>query len=188
MSLSGPSPTLAANERVRARIAAGRPVVHLAFGEAGLPVHPLLERELAQAARLTGYAPVAGTPRLRKAVAGYFGRRRLPTEASTVVTAPGSKPLLYALMLALPGDLVLPRPAWVSYEAQARLAGKRVTRVPIPDEAGGVPDPDLLEDAIAAARGRGEDPRTLLLTVPDNPTGTVAPQDVLERVCAIERS
>ena len=188
MSLAGPSPTLAANERVRARIAAGRPVVHLAFGEAGLPLHPRLARDLAAAARLNGYPPIAGAPRLREAVAGYFTRRRLATDRATVVVAPGSKPLLYALMLALPGDLILPRPAWVSYEAQARLAGKKVARVPIPEEAGGVPDPDLLEDEIAAARSRGEDPRVLLLTVPDNPTGTVAPREVLERVCAVARS
>ena len=32
-----PSATLATNERVQARLAAGAPVLHLAFGEAGLP-------------------------------------------------------------------------------------------------------------------------------------------------------
>ena len=35
-----PSPTLAANERVQAKLRAGDPVLHLAFGEAGLPVLP----------------------------------------------------------------------------------------------------------------------------------------------------
>lgn len=184
----GPSATLAANARVRARIARGLPTVHLAFGEAGLPVHPLLAERLAASAGLNSYPPVAGTPALLEAVAGYFGRRGLPTDPAAVVTAPGSKPLLYALMLALPGDLVLPQPSWVTYEAQARLAGKAVTRVPIPPEAGGVPAPDLLEDAIAGARARGEDPRLLLLTLPDNPTGTLAPPDLLRAVCDIARS
>ncbi|HEX6488701.1 MAG TPA: pyridoxal phosphate-dependent aminotransferase [Candidatus Dormibacteraeota bacterium] len=182
------SPTLAANERVQVKLAAGRPVIHLAFGEAGLPLHPHLERWLADGAAKHGYPPVAGTASLRAAAAGYFERRRLPTVPETVIIGPGSKPLLFALMLALDGDLVLPTPSWVSYEPQAQLAGKRVIRVAIPDEAGGVPDPDLLEDAIAAARSGGARPAIMLLTTPDNPTGTVASRSLLARVCAIARS
>lgn len=182
------SPTLAINERVRARLAQGRPVVHLGFGEAGLPLLPALERELARAAAAHTYPAVAGTPGLREAAAGYFERRRLPTAGESIVIGPGSKALLFALMLALDGDLVLPVPSWVSYEPQARLAGKHVVRVPIPAESGGVPDPDLLEDALAAARRAGGRPGALLLTLPDNPTGTVASPDLLARVCAIARS
>jgi len=121
-------------------------------------------------------------------VAEYFDRRRLPTDPETVITAPGSKPLLYALMLALPGDLILPAPSWVSYQSQGLLAGKAVTRVPVPLETGGVPDPDLLEDAIAAARRRGERPGAMILTLPDNPTGTVPSRELLERVCAVARA
>ncbi len=188
MALVSRSPTLAANERVRAKLAAGRPVVHRAFGEAGLPLLPALHERLVRAAGLHGYPPVAGTPALRRAAAGYFGRRRLPTAAETVIAGPGSKPLLYALLLATEGDLVLPVPSWVSYEPQAKLAGKAVIRVPIPAEAGGVPDPDLLEDAIARARREGGRPAVLLLTAPDNPTGTVASPALLGRVCAIARS
>lgn len=183
-----PSATLSANERIRARIAEGRPVLHLAFGEAGLPAPPILVDALAAAARLNSYPPVAGTARLREGIAGYFARRRLPSDPKLVMAAPGSKPLLYALMLALPGDLVLPAPSWVSYAAQARLAGKAVTRVPIPEESGGVPDPDLLEDALAAARSRGESPGVLMLTLPDNPTGSVPSRELLGRVCAVARS
>ena len=190
MSVTGfpASATLAANARVQARIAAGHDVVHMAFGEAGLPVHPLLRAALGEAAGLNGYTPVAGIPRLRRAVAEYFDRRRLPTDPDTVITGPGSKPLLYALMLALPGDLILPAPSWVSYQSQGLLAGKAVTRVPVPLEAGGVPDPDLLEDAIAAARRRGERPGVMVLTLPDNPTGTVPSRELLERVCAVARA
>ena len=58
-----PSPTLATNERVQARIAAGAPVLHLAFGEAGLPVLPSVAERLGAAAGANGYGPVAGSPR-----------------------------------------------------------------------------------------------------------------------------
>ncbi|MGZ6708953.1 MAG: aminotransferase class I/II-fold pyridoxal phosphate-dependent enzyme, partial [Solirubrobacteraceae bacterium] len=129
MRLAPPSPTLATNERVQARIAAGAPVLHLAFGEAGLPVLPSVADRLAAAAGANSYGPVAGSPAVREAVAGYFERRGLPTSADRILVAPGSKALLYALLAVLPGDVVLPRPSWVSYAAQAALAGKRVLDV-----------------------------------------------------------
>ena len=84
--------------------------------------------------------PVAGSPRARTAAAGWFDRRRLSTDPDQVVIAPGSKALLWALLAVLPGDVVLPQPSWVSYAAQAALAGKRVWGVPIAaDGPGGVP-------------------------------------------------
>lgn len=179
------SATLAINERLAARRAAGEPVVHLGFGEAGLPVLPSVAEVLRGAVDRNGYGPVVGSPRVRAAAAGYFSRRGLSTVADQVVTAPGSKALLYALMSVLPGDVVLPRPSWVSYAAQAALSGKDVLWVDVPPEAGGVPDPDALATALTAARRAGRHPGVLVLTVPDNPTGTVASAARVERVCAV---
>jgi aspartate aminotransferase len=177
------SPTLAIDQRVAERRAAGRSVVHLAFGEAGLPVLPSLAEVLYGAAGRNAYGPVAGIPAAREAAASYFARRGVPTDAEQVVLGPGSKPLLFALLSVLPGDVVVPVPCWVSYPAQARLAAKQVIGVPIPAEAGGVPDPDALRDGVAAARREGKRPGVLVLTIGDNPTGTVAPADLLRRVC-----
>src|SRR6202012_5880116 len=136
------SATLAVNERLRAMSAEGRQVLHLAFGEAGLPGLPELGAVLAASVRHNDYGPVTGIPAARAAAAGYFDRRGLPTDPDAVVFAPGSKPLLSALLTVLPGDVALAAPSWVSYAAQATLGGKRVIRVPIPARAGGVPDPD----------------------------------------------
>ncbi len=180
-----PSATLATNERVQARLAAGAPVLHLAFGEAGLPVLPGVAERLGAAAGENGYGPVAGSPAVRKAAAGYFERRGLPTAPEQVLLAPGSKALLYALLAVLPGDVVLPRPSWVSYAAQAALVGKHVIDVPIAQDAGGVPDPTALREALAAARARRHEPAILVLTLPDNPTGTVAPASLMAEVCEV---
>ena len=180
-----PSPTLAANERVQAKLAAGEPVLHLAFGEAGLPVLPAVAERLAEGAGRNGYGPVAGSPAARAAAAGYFERRGLPTDPAQIVFAPGSKPLLFALLQALPGDVVLPVPCWVSYAAHAALAGKRVIGVPIGAEAGGVPDPAQLRAALAEASGVGARPGILVLTLPDNPTGTVASEALVREVCEV---
>ena len=179
------SPTLAANERVQAKLAAGEDVLHLAFGEAGLPVLPAVAERLTEGAGRNGYGPVAGSAEAREAAAGYFERRGLPTDPGRIVFAPGSKPLLFALLQALPGDVVLPAPCWVSYAAHAALAGKRVIRVPIGAEAGGVPDPGELRAALGEASGIGARPGVLVLTLPDNPTGTVASVPLVREVCEI---
>src|SRR6266480_6043681 len=124
------SATLSMNEAVAKRRAAGRETIHLGFGEASFPLHPLLAAALAEAAKHTAYAPVLGIPNLRQAIADYLMRKRgLAFSSDQIIVAPGSKPLLYALMQILEGDLLLPVPSWVSYAQQARLAGRRVIGV-----------------------------------------------------------
>ncbi|GAB2593849.1 aminopeptidase [Paractinoplanes abujensis] len=179
------SPNLALNQQVAERRANGEDILHLGFGESRLPAFEPLVDSLIAGARRNAYGPVQGDAAVRAAVAGYFTRRRLPTEPGQVMVAPGSKPLLMALNLVLPGDVVLARPAWNSYAPQAFLAGRHTIAVPIPAEAGGVPDPAALVRAIAAARRAGRDPRTVVLTLPDNPTGTLAPPALIRRICAI---
>lgn len=179
------SPTLAANEIIAAHRRAGRPVLPLGFGEAGLPVLPELREELARHAHRNGYGPVAGIEELRIASAGYWTRRGLPTEAERMIAGPGSKSLLYALLLATEGDVVLPQPSWVSYAAQADLAGRRPIFVPTRTGQGGVPDPDALADTIAEAHRTGRRVGSIVLTQPDNPTGGRAEPAVLQAVCEI---
>jgi aspartate aminotransferase len=179
------SATLAINERIAALRAQGKQVLHLGFGEAGLPVLPAVAEALRAAVPQNSYGPVVGSERARSAAAGYFERRGLPTEPDRIVFAPGSKALLYGVLASVPGDVVLPVPSWVTYAAQATLTGKRVIGVPVPAVAGGVPDPERLQGALEQARREGADPRILILTVPDNPTGTTAGADLVKQVCEI---
>ncbi|HEX3787793.1 MAG TPA: pyridoxal phosphate-dependent aminotransferase [Pseudonocardiaceae bacterium] len=179
------SATLAINEEVARRRRAGTKTVALGFGEAGIPVHPLLTAALAEAAPLAGYGPVAGIPEVRTAAAGYWARRGLPTEAEQVVAAPGSKALLYALLRTVRGAVALPRPSWVGYAAQAALLGLTTHAVPTRFGEGGVPDPDALDRAAAAARAEGSPLGAVILTSPDNPTGTLATPETLRALCAV---
>src|SRR5215469_18053320 len=135
------SATLAANEALAARRSRGEPVLPLAFGEAGLPVAAALRDALAAATSSNSYGPVAGCGALRSAAAGYWQRRGLPTSPGSVVCGPGSKPLLFALLLAIGGDVAIPRPSWVSYAAHACLLGMRAHPVAVPAGEGGICDP-----------------------------------------------
>jgi aspartate aminotransferase len=179
------SPTLAANELMAARKQRGEPVLPMAFGEAGLPAHPALRLALAEATGRTGYGPVAGQAALREAAAGYWQRRGLDTDPAAIVCGPGSKALLFGLMLAIGGDVAVPRPSWVSYAAQASLIGARPHFVDIRPGEGGVPDPGRLAGAVRAARAAGRELRSVILTLPDNPTGTLAGPATIRDLCQV---
>jgi len=179
------SATLAANEAMAARRRRDLPVLPLGFGEAGLPVHPALREALAAAAGANGYGPVAGHDALRQAAAGYWARRGLPTGPGQVVCGPGSKPLLFAVLLAIGGDVALPRPSWVSYAAQAALIGLRAHFVPVPQGEGGIPDPAALAAVAATAAAAGRPIRSVLVTLPDNPTGRVASPATVAAFCEV---
>lgn len=181
------SATLAASETIAARRAAGEEVLALAFGEAGIPVHPRLAQRLAQAAAKTSYGPVSGIRPAREAVAGYWTRRELPTAEHQVLLGPGSKPLLFAVLRAVGGDAVVPSPAWVSYAAQAELIGRTPLRVSTPSGQGGVPEADRLRRTVTDARRAGLDPRIVVATLPDNPTGRLASEAAVKGLCEAAR-
>lgn len=179
------SPNLRMDQEVGERRAQGESIVHLGLGESRLPVFPPLLERLAAGGRRNSYGPVAGSAAARRHLADYFGRRCVPTHPDQVILAPGSKPLLMALQMVVPGDVVVPCPSWVTYAPQAELAGKRVWGVGIPPGFGGAPSPEALSDTVREARARGGDPRMVILTLPDNPTGTTVPPAYLAELCAV---
>ena len=178
------SATLAANEELAARRRRGEPVLPLAFGEAGLPVHPRLAAELAATAGVGAYGPVAGSQRLRAAAAGYWSRRGLATDPDAVMAGPGSKALLFGILLALRTDVALAKPSWVSYAAQATLTGVVPHFVPTVPGQGGVCDASSLDAACRASRAAGRPIGAVLVTMPDNPTGRLASPAAVRDLCA----
>jgi aspartate aminotransferase len=182
------SPTLAINEAVTARKAAGQSILHLGFGEASFPLHPLLNEAFARAASQTSYAPVLGLPALRRAIADYLGRTRgLDISPDCVAVAPGSKPLLYALLQVLEGDVLLPSPSWVSYAPQAHLANRRVYIVEADPRDHHRLSPESLSAALADAQRDGADPRILVVNTPSNPTGGMWAREDSEAVATWAR-
>ena len=181
------SPTLAINEEIARRTSLGLATLPLGFGEAGLPVLTELVARLAEAAPRAGYGPVAGVLELREATAGYWSRRGIPTIAEQIVAGPGTKPLLYSLLSAIDGRVVLPAPSWVSYAAQAALLGRAYQLIPTRPGEGGVPDPDLLDHAATAATAEGKPLGAVIVTLPDNPTGTLATPTTIAALCGVAK-
>ncbi|MFQ5342306.1 MAG: pyridoxal phosphate-dependent aminotransferase, partial [Anaerolineae bacterium] len=182
------SPTLAINERVRRLTAEGRTVYQMGFGESRFPVHPKILDALREHATARSYTPVAGFPELRSAIAEFYTHEfRLDTAPEQVIVGVGSKSLLFALVRALDGDVLLPRPSWVSYAPQALVADKRVTWIDTRAEDEYCLTAEGLAAGLAQAREAGQQPRILILNSPGNPTGVVYPAGTLEELAEVAR-
>jgi DNA-binding transcriptional MocR family regulator len=148
--------------------------------ESGVPVAGYWARHLDVGA---GAEAVGGGPGVLDAAGGYWARRGMPGDARHVVVAPGAEPLLLALLAAADGDPVLARPAAAWQAPVARLLGRTVHTVATPAEGGGVPDPFALLETVRRARSRGADPRLLVLSAADDPSGTVTAPELLHETC-----
>ncbi len=149
--------------------------------EPGLPVPAYWEAHVAAGA--AGVEAAGGGRLLLEAAAGYWTRRGLPGDGPTVLAAPGAEPLLLAVLAASEGDPVLARPSAAWQAPVARLLGRRVHTVPTPAEGGGVPDPFALLETVRRARADGGDPRLLVVSAADDPSGTVTPPELLHETC-----
>lgn len=179
MSLLSESATLALNARAKQLAAEGRPIYNLTAGELAAPTPEYIQAAVAKTLNQNKYTPVAGLPELRQQIALntrlFYGLGWID-EGNVVVTA-GAKPALYAAFMALvnPGDeVIVPTPAWVSYNQLIELAGGKVVHVPLTAEF------DLDTEALVAAIT----PKTkaIIINSPNNPTGSVYSKSALDKL------
>ncbi len=186
------SPTLWANDLVHQKRSEGETVYHMGFGESPFSVPERLKKALSDAAHRKEYLKADGLDDLCEAVREYYrpiyGDEYI--EASDVLIAPGSKLILYALQMAIEGDLLMPVPSWVSYDPQAKMLHTDVIKVPTTlDDAGYHIDPDALRATIEQARKEGKNPTKIIINAPSNPTGLTIPTGelpALAKVCEEE--
>jgi aspartate aminotransferase len=118
----------------------------------------------------TKYVPGPGIPELREAAAAYHAREdRIPCTAENVIVAPSKQSVLYSIMaVADRGDeVIIPDPAWVSYEPMVQWAHAK----PVGVRLGADTDFRMTPEAVAQAITRKT--RAIVLNSPSNPTGGV---------------
>lgn len=181
------SPTLWANDLVWEKRKNGETVYHMGFGESPFPVPERLQKSLADAAHRKDYLPAAGLPELLETVREYY--RPLVgdfVDQCDVITAPGSKLILYALQIAIDGDLLMPVPSWVSYAPQALLVRTDIVKVPTTlDDNGYHLSADDLRNAIHQGRKDGKNPTKIILNAPNNPAGLWIPDEELQAIAKV---
>ena len=171
LDLIAPSPTLALDAKAKALKASGQDIVNFGVGEPDFDTPAHIREAAIKAVRdgFTRYTPVDGIGELKEAVCEKLKRDNgLDYRPSQVVISNGGKHTLFNICMCLfqPGDeVILPTPAWVSYEPQILLTGATPVRVRTSLENGYTISPAELEAAIT--------PRTkaIFINSPSNPTG-----------------
>ena len=177
-----PSATLAISSLASELEAEGKDVVDLSVGEPDFPTpaNVIEAGKRAMDEGHTGYTASKGIPELREAIAEKLTADGVAYAPEEVIVTPGGKQALYETFQTLidEGDeVVLLDPAWVSYEAMAKLAGGELTRVDLARHDFALePALDMLSTVIT------DETALLVVNSPSNPTGAVYSETALRGV------
>ena len=183
-----PSSTLLTNEQSKRRESEGKNVYKFGFGQS--PFLPLLRArdELAKNAGATDYTPVVGLQSLREQASKFHNELcGLKSTPNDILVASGSKSILFTVMAAFDkADVLIPSPAWVSYEPQAHMLNHPVVRVPTTFAGRWRVTPDALEQCLKT-RPTPSAPAILVINYPGNPEGLTYTADELKALAEVCR-
>ncbi len=163
------STTIRLNAQAQALATQGIPVANLTAGELDFETPSFIQAEVAQQLKKNKYTPTLGLPELKTAIARDCTKHyKLPIKSQNVAVTAGAKQALSLIMMTLlnPGDeVIIPTPAWVSYEHQVTLCGGKPMFVPLTKSF------DLNISAIKKAITKRT--KALIINSPHNPTGAI---------------
>ena len=188
LAATGTYPFVRLEEAKRRLAAKGVELIDFGKGDPREETDPLIRRALVESIEpLSSYPLAEGLPELREAVAGWCRRRfRVEVDPETeVIPTYGSKEAIFHLAQVLldrdsDKTLVLStEPGYPVYDRGALFAGADVERLPLFEENGFLPDLDGIDEETWS--------RTAILWInyPNNPTGSVASLEFLERLAAL---
>ena len=154
-----------------------------AFGQSPFPVPKVVQDALVKNADKGAYAAVPGIPELRNAISKYnkhyFGMDIAPER---IYVGPGTKELIFNLLEALHGTVILPTPAWLGYLPQIRFLKKNYHM--LPTRANKKFSPNDLRKLALRLQDRQ---KILILNNPHNPTGLLYDRLELEEIADVCR-
>ena len=160
----------------------GRSIIHLEIGEPGYqpPKHVLDATKRAVEEGKTKYTPASGIYELREAIAERVSSSRgVEVGPENVVVTVGAKMAIFAALMAFidPGDeVIIPMPAYPSYESVTRFVGGVVKPVVLKEERKFSPDVnDILEKVT-------DKTKAIVINTPSNPTGGIYRREDLEEI------
>jgi methionine aminotransferase len=172
---------------VMSRLAEEHGAVNLGQGFPDFDPPAALLEALARHARggRNQYAPMAGVPRLREAIARELGRAHgvvLDPEHEITVTSGATEAVFDAIAAVVrPGDeVIVLDPAYDSYEPSVVLQGGRAVHVPLR-----LPDFSIDFERLAGALGART--RLVIVNFPHNPSGAVLSRHDLDTLAGVLR-
>ncbi len=183
-------PFVRLNQAAAERRARGLEVIDFGMGDPREATDPRILQALRDGVReRMGYPAAVGLPELREAVTTWIGRRfgvTLDPDRHVIPTL-GSKEAIFSfaqVVLDRPAGrdtVVVTEPGYPVSGRGAEFAGARVEALPLLEANGFLPD---LDGVPASTWDRTA---LLWLNTPNNPTGAVAPLDVIARAAVLAR-
>ena len=182
------SATLAINQNIKFLRSEGKKIYHLGFGESPFPVPESVKQGLKKGESIKAYQSTQGMLELREQVTDFYSYWfALKTTPENIFIGPGSKELIFDIMLLVDSDLILPVPSWVSYIPQAKLSGKKVIKVQTKIEDNYCMQVEDLDKAYNKAIKEGLNPKLMLINSPGNPCGNSYPDDLVRQISEYAR-
>jgi acetylornithine aminotransferase len=188
LTATGTYPFVKLEEAKRRLAAQGVELIDFGKGDPREPTDPLIRRALAEnITEISTYPLAEGLPELRAAIASWCARRfgvELDADAEVIPTY-GSKEAIFLLAQILidrDGDkrlVVTTQPGYPVPDRGAAFAGAEVLQLPLLEENG------FLPDLAAIGAETWEQAAIVWVNYPNNPTGSVAPLEFLERLAEL---
>jgi len=124
------------------------------------------------------YGPIPGSPRLRRLVAGLY-KDQAPDNVLITHGAIGANALTHAALIEPDDHVVAVVPTYQQHYSIPDSIGARVTRLPLREENGWLPDLDELDRLVTA------DTKLIAVNNPNNPTGALIDEAGLTRMAKI---
>jgi alanine-synthesizing transaminase len=162
----------------------GEDIIDLGMGNPDLPTpKPIVDKliEAAENPRNHRYSASRGVPKLRKAIADWYGRNygvELDPETEAIATIGAKEGLSHMVLATISrGDVVFaPNPAYPIHPYSVIIAGGDLRSIPLTQ------DRDFFEDLLSATKLTWPKPKMLLLSFPNNPTTAVVDLDFFGKI------
>lgn len=181
------SQTLFINTQTKKMVDQNKEVFRFGFGQSPFMPPQNVQSALREAIGHKEYSSVQGDRELREHISRFhFEYNGLRTRAEDVLVGPGSKILIFTLLMAVQeADVLIPAPAWVSYGPQAQLAGHHVITLPTSYEKRWRITVEALHRAVKSKKFANT---ILILNYPGNPDGLTYSREELMEISEVSKT
>ena len=181
------SQTLLINQQMKDLLKSDRAVIKFGFGQSPFLPPKSVMSALSNSSAHKEYTSVQGDFELRTLISKFhYEHNGLQVNPENILLAPGSKSLLFSILMAhKEADVLIPSPSWVSYAPQAALANHNLIRIHTSFEKKWRITPEALLDAIDLKK---HEVSILILNYPGNPDGLSYTLEELNMLTDVFRS
>ena len=175
------SQTLLINTQSKELESENKKIIKFGFGQSPFMPPKFILEALEKFSHHKEYTSVQGDLELRKNISSFHETYNgLKVSPENILTAPGSKILIFNILIAFQkADVFIATPSWVSYAPQAKLAGHNIIKLKSSFEERWRITPKIIK---AAAKNKKNTASILILNYPGNPDGLSYTENELKKL------